>query len=79
MRVVSSVIFTEEGGVILNFMDTEADVRNAEKLMMSHQLLVGASDGRDYGDEIEDVRDAVNRLLADALEDFYAPPQDIRE
>lgn len=77
--VVSSLAFTEDGGVIINFMDVDADIRNTEKLMMSHQLLIGSSDGRDYGDEIEDVRDAVNQLLADALEDFRAPKEDIRE
>lgn len=79
-RVVSTVTFTEDGGIVINFMDPVGDVRNRDLLMMSHQILIGAGEGgRDYGDEIEEVRDAVDRLLTDALEDFHAPPEDVRE
>lgn len=75
MRTVASVQFVEDGSMVVVYMDAARDVRNRELLVMSHQLHImpGRPGGHDYEDEIEDVRDAVKKLLNDALEDFEAP------
>lgn len=71
MKVVNSIQFLDDGSVVLQFMDPATDVRNRELLVMGHQLLVRPGDGgRDYEDEIEDVRDAANRLLDDVMQDW---------
>ncbi len=69
---VASVIFGEDGGVLVSFFQPTTDVRNRGLLVMARQLQIapGEEGGADYRDEIEDVRDAVRRLLKDALEDF---------
>lgn len=71
MMVVQSLSFLEDGSVAVTYMDSTTDVRNRELLVMHHQLLIRpGTQGKDYLDEIEDVRDAVKRLLDDALEDW---------
>lgn len=71
MRVIDSISFAPDGAVVLSFLDTTTDVRNGELLLMSHQLIVRPGEGgRDYGDEIEDVREAAQRLLNDAMDDW---------
>lgn len=73
MKVVNSIQFLDDGSVVLQFMDLSSDVRNKELLVMSHQLLVRPGDGgRDYEDEIEDVRDAARRLLDDVMQDWLS-------
>lgn len=70
-RVIASISFSEEGAVAITWMDVSTDVRNGGLLVASHQLLVNPGDGgKDYGDEIDAVRDAALGLLDDALEDF---------
>jgi len=71
MRAVRSVEFLEDGSVLIVYMDPTTDVRNRNLLVHSHQLHVARGDTmKDYGDEIDDVTDAVKRLLDDALEDW---------
>lgn len=68
---VASIAFSEEGAVLVSYMETTTGVRNRGLLVQSHQLQIAPGEGgTDYGDEIEDVRDAILRLLRDALEDF---------
>jgi hypothetical protein len=69
VRVISTITFMEDG-VLVVYMDPEVDVRNEGKLILTHQLHVSGETSSDYGDEIEDLRDAARRLLSDALEDF---------
>lgn len=70
-RAVSSVLFLEDGGVVVQWMDERVDVKNRGLLVQSHQMQIDPGEGgKDYKDEIEDVRDAVARLLNDALDDF---------
>ena len=76
---VASVQFLDDGSVLVAYMDTATDVRNRGLLIETHQLQVKpGKGGRDYGDEIEDVREAAVRLLKDAMEDFANtdPPED---
>lgn len=69
--VVASIVFSSEGPVLVTYMDEVQDIRNRGLLMQTHQIeIVPGEDGRDYGDEIQDVKDAVKQLLKDALEDF---------
>lgn len=71
-RVVGSIAFSEEGPVLVSWMEP-TDVRNGGLLMMTKSMEIHpGEDGKDYGEEIEDVKDAIKRLLADALEDFEA-------
>lgn len=71
MRAVDSVSFTPDGGVVISFLDPATDVRNRGLLTMGHQLVIQPGEGgRDYGDEVEDLRDAVRRLLDDAMNDW---------
>lgn len=73
--VIASVSFQVDGSVIITYMDAVQDERNRGLLLANHQIQVfPGEDGKDYGDEIEDVRDAVKRLLADALSDFVETP-----
>lgn len=73
--VIASVSFQMDDSVIITYMDAVQDERNGGLLVANHQIQVHPGEGgRDYGDEIEDVRDAVKRLLADALNDFVATP-----
>ena len=68
---IGSVSFGEDGSVLITYMTMPTDVRNRGLLIGSHQIQISPGEaGKDYGDEIEDVRDAAGRLLADALEDF---------
>ena len=68
---VASIAFSEEGAVLVTYMETTTAVRNRGLLVMSQQLQISPGDGgADYGDEIEDVREAILRLLRDALSDF---------
>lgn len=70
-RQVSSVTFLEDGSVVIVYMDPSSDVRNRGLVIQSHQIHIARGEGtKDYGDEIDDVDDAVKRLLDDALEDF---------
>lgn len=69
--VIAGVSFLEDGSVIVTYMDAVQDQRNRGLLVANHQIQIHpGDDGRDYADEIEDVRDAVKRLLSDALQDF---------
>lgn len=71
MNQVSAVQFVEDGSVLVTYMDPGTDVRNRGLVIKTHQVHVKPGEGgKDYLDEIEDVRDAVKRLLRDALEDF---------
>lgn len=71
MIEVASVIFGDDGSVLVSYVDASTDVRNRGLLVKAHQLQISPGDGsKDYQDEIEDVRDAIMRLLHDALEDF---------
>ncbi len=73
--VIASVAFQADGSVIVTYMDAVQDERNRGLLVANHQIQIHpGEDGRDYADEIEDVRDAVKRLLADALNDFVETP-----
>ena len=76
--VVASIVFSSEGPVLVTYMDEVQDIRNRGLLVQTHQIEIApGDDGRDYGDEIQDVKDAVMRLLKDALEDFATtPPSD---
>ena len=68
---VASIAFSEEGAVLVSYMETSTGVRNRGLLVQTHQLQIAPGNGgADYGDEIEDVLDAILRLLRDALEDF---------
>lgn len=68
--VVSSVVFTGDGGVLLTYMELPDDVRNRGLLVGSHQLAVAPGSAQDYRTQIEALRADVTALLADALEDF---------
>lgn len=71
MKIINTIQFLDDGAVVLTYLDPATDVRNRELLLASHQLCIRPGrGGRDYLDEIEDVRDAARRLLDDALEDW---------
>lgn len=75
--VIQGVQFIE-GGLLVNYMVPSADVRKGELLVMTHQLCVLRGSGHgDYGDEIDDVEEAVQALLRDALEDWNDPRTDV--
>jgi hypothetical protein len=72
--VIASLVFTDEG-VLVTYMDPIGDVRNRGLLVRSMQMHIATGDGgKDYGEEIEDLKDAAGRLLVDALEDFQSTP-----
>lgn len=71
MIAISTVTFIEDGSVLVTYMDPTTDVRNRGLVIKTHQVRVlPGQGGKDYEDEIEDIRDAVKRLLKEALEDF---------
>lgn len=74
--VIAGLDFGPEGSVVITYMDAVQDQRNRGLLTVQHTMQVLPGDGgKDYGEEIEDVRDAAMRLLRDALEDFaHTPP-----
>lgn len=68
---VSTIQFAEDGSVLVTFMDTVEDIRNRGLVVQTHQVHVfPGKGGRDYGDEIEDIREAAKRLVKDAMDDF---------
>jgi hypothetical protein len=67
---IRSVVFGED--IVEIVYMTPQDVRNGGLVMQSHVL--GVSMAPDYADEIEDVLDAIKRLVRDALEDFELTP-----
>lgn len=78
MRVVSTVTFMEDGSVVIVYLDPSSDVRNRGLLVQSHQLHIGrGDDAKDYGEEIDDLNDAIKRLLDDALDDFVNTPAQV--
>lgn len=72
MRQISTVSFLEDGSVVIVYMDPSQDVRNRGLVIQSHQVHIARGQGtKDYADEIDDVDDALKRLLDDALEDWH--------
>lgn len=73
-RVISSLTFGQDGGVEIQYMDIETDVRNKGLLVATHALRIRPGGIGDYETEIEELRSGCERVLADALEDFDTTP-----
>lgn len=77
---VGSVSFEPEG-ITVQYIEVPEDIRMSGKLVHQHQLQISAAHP-DYREAIESLHRRVQRLLADALEDFaesepYVPePED---
>lgn len=74
MRVVRSVTFNDDCVEVM-YLDMDVDIRNDGKLLMTRVVGIDSM-SPDYAEEIEDVKDAVRRLLDDALEDWRATRPD---
>lgn len=67
MSVQIATVAFEPQGMVVQYIDTD-EVRLKGQVVMSRQLAIGATD--EYREEIGEIREAVERLLADALSDW---------
>lgn len=75
---IRSVMFEEDGGVVIQYMHLPNDVRARGALTATHTLAV--ADGEAWAEEIREVRVAALNLLVDAVEDFEeATPVDMED
>jgi hypothetical protein len=73
---VGSITLSEDAQtVVITYMHATEDVRNRGLVSQTHQIAINRGQGgKDYGDEFDDLYEAINALLVDALEDFHGSP-----